>query len=128
MSIPVTGCAGFIGSNFVIDWLNQSDEPLDKLTYAGYFENLISLQDDARHIFIFSDIGDATLVSSLLAEHRPCAIISFTAEYHLDRSIHGLCEFIRANIEGTLDLLESVRSYWWQLPDAMDSITVDRLD
>jgi dTDP-glucose 4,6-dehydratase len=111
----VTGGAGFIGSNFVLDWLNQSDEPvinLDKLTYAGNLENLASLQGDPRHIFIRGDIGDATLVSSLLAEHKPRAIINFAAESHVDRSIHGPEDFIQTNIVGTFHLLESVRAYW----------------
>jgi len=111
----VTGGAGFIGSNFVLDWLNQSDEPvinLDKLTYAGNLENLASLQGDPRHIFINGDIGDATLVSSLLAEHKPRAVINFAAESHVDRSIHGPEDFIQTNIVGTFHLLESVRAYW----------------
>jgi dTDP-glucose 4,6-dehydratase len=111
----VTGGAGFIGSNFVLDWLNQSDEPvinLDKLTYAGNLENLASLQGDPRLIFIRGDIGDATLVSSLFAEHKPRAIINFAAESHVDRSIHGPEDFIQTNIVGTFHLLESVRAYW----------------
>ena len=115
MSILVSGGAGFIGSNFVLDWLNQSDEPvinLDKLTYAGNLENLASLQGDPRHIFIRGDIGDAALVPSLLAEHKPRAIINFAAESHVDRSIHGPEEFIQTNIVGTFHLLESVRAYW----------------
>jgi len=115
LSILVTGGAGFIGSNFVLDWLNQSDEPvinLDKLTYAGNLENLASLQGDPRHIFIRGDIGDAALVPSLLAEHKPRAIINFAAESHVDRSIHGPEEFIQTNIVGTFHLLESVRAYW----------------
>ncbi len=119
MSILVTGGAGFIGSNFVLDWLNQSDEPvinLDKLTYAGNLENLASLQGDPRHIFISGDIGDATLVSNLLAEHKPRAIINFAAESHVDRSIHGPEDFIQTNIVGTFRLLESVRAYWQNLP------------
>jgi dTDP-glucose 4,6-dehydratase len=115
----VTGGAGFIGSNFVLDWLSQSDEPvinLDKLTYAGNLENLASLQGDSRHIFISGDIGDATLVSSLLAEHKPRAIINFAAESHVDRSIHGPEDFIQTNIVGTFHLLEFVRAYWQNLP------------
>lgn len=119
MSILVTGGAGFIGSNFVLDWLNQSDEPvinLDKVTYAGNPENLNSLQGDTRHIFMRGDIGDATLVSSLLAEHKPRAIINFAAESHVDRSIHGPEDFIQTNIVGTFHLLESVRAYWQTLP------------
>ena len=121
MSILVTGGAGFIGSNFVLDWLNQSDETvinLDKLTYAGNLENLASLQGDPRHIFIAGDIGDAKLVSSLLAEHKPRAIVNFAAESHVDRSIHGPEDFIQTNIVGTFHLLESVRAYWRELEGA----------
>jgi dTDP-glucose 4,6-dehydratase len=115
MSIVVTGGAGFIGANFVLDWLVQRDEPvinLDKLTYAGNLENLASLQGDARHIFVQGDIGDTALVGGLLAEHRPRAVINFAAESHVDRSIHGPSEFIQTNIVGTFYLLESVRAYW----------------
>jgi dTDP-glucose 4,6-dehydratase len=115
MSIVVTGGAGFIGANFVLDWLVQRDEPvinLDKLTYAGNLENLASLQGDARHIFVQGDIGDSALVGGLLAEHRPRAVINFAAESHVDRSIHGPSEFIQTNIVGTFYLLESVRAYW----------------
>ncbi len=118
MSVLITGGAGFIGSNFVLSWLNQSDEPivnLDRLTYAGNLENLASLQGDPRCIFIRGDIGDATLVSSLLAEHKPRAIINFAAESHVDRSIHGPEDFIQTNIVGTFHLLESVRAYWNEL-------------
>jgi dTDP-glucose 4,6-dehydratase len=115
MSILVTGGAGFIGSNFVLDWLNQNDEPvinLDKLTYAGNLANLASVQSDARHQFVHGDIGDVTLVPSLLAKYRPRAVINFAAESHVDRSIHGPGEFIQTNIVGTFHLLESVRAYW----------------
>ena len=115
MSVLVTGGAGFIGSNFVLDWLGQCDEPvinLDALTYAGNLENLASLQGDARHVFVKGDIGDAALVSSLLAEHQPRAVVNFAAESHVDRSIHGPAEFIQTNIVGTFNLLESVRAYW----------------
>jgi dTDP-glucose 4,6-dehydratase len=115
MSVFVTGGAGFIGSNFVLDWLAQCDEPvinLDALTYAGNLENLASLQGDARHRFVNGDIGDARLVSSLLAEHQPRAVVNFAAESHVDRSIHGPAEFIQTNIVGTFHLLESVRAYW----------------
>ncbi|MEK6532983.1 MAG: dTDP-glucose 4,6-dehydratase [Nitrospirota bacterium] len=115
MSILVTGGAGFIGANFVLDWLAQTDEPvinLDKLTYAGNLESLAGLQGDARHIFVRGDIGEPALVSRLLAEHRPRAIINFAAESHVDRSIHGPGEFIQTNIVGTFHLLESVRAYW----------------
>jgi len=115
MGVLVTGGAGFIGSNFVLDWLAQCDEPvinLDALTYAGNLENLASLQGNARHTFVRGDIGDAGLVSSLLAEHRPRAVVNFAAESHVDRSIHGPAEFIQTNIVGTFHLLESVRAYW----------------
>ena len=113
--ILVTGGAGFIGSNFVLDWLAQSDEPvvnLDKLTYAGNLETLASLQGDARHVFVQGDIGDAALVARLLAEHRPRAVVNFAAESHVDRSIHGPEDFIQTNIVGTFHLLEAVRAYW----------------
>ncbi len=115
MSILVTGGAGFIGSNFVLDWLAQENEPvvnLDKLTYAGNLENLSSLEGDARHIFVRGDIGDAGLVGRLLATHKPRAVLNFAAESHVDRSIHGPGEFIQTNIVGTFHLLESVRAYW----------------
>jgi dTDP-glucose 4,6-dehydratase len=115
MSILVTGGAGFIGSNFVIDWLAQSGESvinLDKLTYAGNLQNLASLHGDTRHIFVQGDIGDSTQVSSLLSKHRPRAVVNFAAESHVDRSIHGPGDFIQTNIVGTSCLLESVRSYW----------------
>lgn len=115
MSILVTGGAGFIGANFVLDWLAQTDEPvinLDKLTYAGNLENLSRLQGDARHVFVRGDIGDSALVDRLLAEHRPRAIVNFAAESHVDRSIHGPGAFIQTNIVGTFHLLESVRGYW----------------
>jgi dTDP-glucose 4,6-dehydratase len=115
MSILVTGGAGFIGSNFVLDWLAQSDEVvvnLDKLTYAGNLENLASLQGDARHVFVQGDIGDFDLMARLLAKHRPRAVVNFAAESHVDRSIHGPGEFIQTNIVGTFQLLEAVRAYW----------------
>lgn len=115
MTILVTGGAGFIGSNFVLDWLAQSDEPLinlDKLTYAGNLENLASLAGDARHLFVQGDIGDSALVARLLAEHQPRAILNFAAESHVDRSIHGPEDFIETNIVGTFRLLEAVRAYW----------------
>ena len=113
--ILVTGSAGFIGSNFVLDWLTQSDETvisLDKLTYAGNLENLATLKDDLRHIFVHGDIGDTQLVARLLAEHRPRAVVNFAAESHVDRSIHGPGDFIQTNIVGTFHLLEAVRAYW----------------
>ncbi len=121
MTLLVTGGAGFIGANFVLDWLAASEEPvinLDKLTYAGNPETLASLQGDARHQLVQGDIGDSALVSRLLAEHRPRAVINFAAESHVDRSIHGPGAFIDTNIVGTFQLLESVRGYWSALPHA----------
>ena len=121
MTLLVTGGAGFIGANFVLDWLATSDEPivnLDKLTYAGNPETLTSLQGDSRHHLVHGDIGDTALVSRLLAEHQPRAIVNFAAESHVDRSIHGPGDFIETNIVGTFRLLESVRGYWGALPDA----------
>ncbi|HCI53553.1 MAG TPA: dTDP-glucose 4,6-dehydratase [Gallionella sp.] len=122
--ILVTGSAGFIGSNFVLDWCALHDEPvlsLDKLTYAGNLENLASLQANLRHSFVQGDIGDAELVARLLSEHRPRAVINFAAESHVDRSIHGPEDFIQTNIVGTFHLLEAVRAYWGELPDAEKS-------
>ena len=116
--ILVTGAAGFIGSNFVLDWLAQSDEPvinLDDLTYAGNLENLSSLNGDARHVFVKGSIGDFDLVAQLLAEHQPRAVVNFAAESHVDRSIHGPEDFIQTNIVGTFRLLEAVRAYYGQL-------------
>lgn len=116
----VTGAAGFIGSNFVIDWLAHSDEPvinLDNLTYAGNLENLVSLQGNTRHVFVHGDIGDSVLVADLLKQHTPRAVINFAAESHVDRSIHGPEDFIQTNIVGTFHLLEAVRTYWSGLID-----------
>jgi len=118
MTIMITGGAGFIGSNFVLDWLAQCDETvvnLDKLTYAGNMQNLESLNTDTRHVFVQGDIGDGPMVDNLLALHKPRAIVNFAAESHVDRSIHGPGEFIQTNIVGTFHLLESVRAYWGQL-------------
>jgi dTDP-glucose 4,6-dehydratase len=115
MGILVTGGAGFIGANFIHDWLAQPDETvvnLDKLTYAGNLETLSMLADDPRHVFVHGDICDRTLIDRLLAQYRPRAIIHFAAESHVDRSIHGPSEFIRTNVEGTFSLLESARAYW----------------
>ena len=115
MTLLVTGGAGFIGSNFVLDWLAQSAEPvvtLDKLTYAGNLQNLASLKGDARHVFVHGDFGDAALVQSLLARHQARAVVNFAAESHVDRSISGPGEFIQTNIVGTFTLLEAVRAYW----------------
>ena len=116
--ILVTGGAGFIGANFVLDWLAQCDEPvinLDKLTYAGNRDNLASLDGDARQHFVQGDIGDTELFKSLLRQHHPRAIINFAAESHVDRSIHGPEDFIQTNIVGTFRLLESTRNYWNEL-------------
>ena len=116
--ILVTGGAGFIGSNFVLDWLAQSDEPvinLDALTYAGNLENLTDLSGDPRHLFVQGDIGNFDLVAKLLADHTPHAVINFAAESHVDRSIHGPEDFIQTNIVGTFHLLEAVRPYWSDL-------------
>ena len=113
--IFVTGGAGFIGANFVLDWLAHVDEPvvnIDKLTYAGNLENLASLRADARHIFVQADIGDDKVLAQLLAEHQPRAIVNFAAESHVDRSIHGPEDFIQTNVVGTFRLLEAVRAYW----------------
>ncbi|MEQ1555537.1 MAG: dTDP-glucose 4,6-dehydratase [Gallionella sp.] len=113
--ILVTGGAGFIGGNFVLDWCAQHDETvinLDNLTYAGNLETLVSLQNNPRHIFVKGDIGDAKLVAELLAKHQPRAVINFAAESHVDRSIHGPEDFIQTNIVGTFHLLEAVRAYW----------------
>lgn len=118
MTILVTGGAGFIGSNFVLDWLAQSDEVvvnLDKLTYAGNLDNLLSLKGDARHVFVQGDFGDTALVNRLLAQHQPRAILNFAAESHVDRSIHGPEDFIQTNIVGTFHLLECVRAYFGNL-------------
>ncbi|WP_069942130.1 dTDP-glucose 4,6-dehydratase [Pseudomonas putida] len=120
MTILVTGGAGFIGANFVLDWLAGSDEPvvnLDKLTYAGNLQTLSSLQGDKRHIFVHGDIGDSELVARLLQEHQPRAIVNFAAESHVDRSIHGPEDFIETNIVGTFRLLEAVRAHWGGLND-----------
>ncbi len=117
--IFVTGGAGFIGANFVLDWLAQSDEPvvnLDNLTYAGNLETLSSLQADKRHMFVRGDIGDSDLVTGLLSTHQPRAIVNFAAESHVDRSIHGPEDFIQTNIVGTFRLLEAVRAHWGALP------------
>jgi dTDP-glucose 4,6-dehydratase len=116
--ILVTGGAGFIGGNFVLDWLAQSDESVvnvDKLTYAGNLTTLSSLEGDTRHVFVRGDIGDRTLVAELLSKYQPRAVLNFAAESHVDRSIHGPAEFIQTNIVGTFNLLEVVREYWQSL-------------
>jgi dTDP-glucose 4,6-dehydratase len=115
MTILITGGAGFIGANFVLDWVAHTDETivnLDKLTYAGNLESLASLKNNPRHVFVQGDIGDVALLPKLLAEHQPRAVLNFAAESHVDRSIHGPGEFIETNIVGTFRLLESVRGYW----------------
>ena len=116
--ILITGGAGFIGANFVLDWLAGNPEGvvnLDKLTYAGNLHNLASLQGDARHVFVQGDIGDRTLVDGLLAQYQPRAIVNFAAESHVDRSIHGPEDFIQTNVVGTFRLLEAARHYWQAL-------------
>ena len=113
--ILVTGGAGFIGANFVLDWIASKDEPVinvDKLTYAGNLQNLASLEGDARHIFVQADIGDSAVIGKLLAEHQVRAVVNFAAESHVDRSIHGPEDFIQTNVVGTFRLLEAVRAYW----------------
>ena len=120
MSILVTGAAGFIGSNFVLDWCDQSTEDivsLDLLTYAGNLDNLSSLNNNAQHHFTQGNIGDRDLVSQLLKKYQVRAVINFAAESHVDRSISGPGDFIETNIVGTYNLLESVRSYWNDLDE-----------
>jgi dTDP-glucose 4,6-dehydratase len=118
--ILVTGGAGFIGGNFILDWLaNPATEGivnLDKLTYAGNLVTLKSLEKDARHVFVQGDIGDYELVLSLLKRHQIRAVVNFAAESHVDRSIHGPGDFIQTNVVGTFNLLEAVRAYWMELP------------
>ncbi|MDP9913486.1 dTDP-glucose 4,6-dehydratase [Variovorax boronicumulans] len=117
--ILVTGGAGFIGANFVLDWIAQGNEPvvnLDKLTYAGNLETLASLKGNANHVFVQGDISDSALLDRLLAEHKPRAVVNFAAESHVDRSIHGPEDFVQTNVLGTFRLLESVRGYWNALP------------
>ena len=119
--ILVTGGAGFIGANFILDWLREGDEPvlnLDKLTYAGNPENLAALAGDPRYAFVQGDIGDRALIDQLLARHRPRAVINFAAESHVDRSIHGPGDFIQTNIVGTFILLEGLRAYFGSLSAA----------
>ena len=121
MTILVTGGAGFIGSNFVLDWLEAAGEPvlnLDALTYAGNLHNLDAIKADPRHMFVHGEIGDRALVERLLADHRPRAVLHFAAESHVDRSIHGPGEFMRTNVMGTFALLEAVRAHWSALPAA----------
>lgn len=113
--ILVTGGAGFIGANFVLDWIELTGEPvvnLDALTYAGNLESLRALDGDARHVFVKGDIGDRALLDRLLAQHRPRAVVHFAAESHVDRSIHGPAAFVKTNVEGTFTLLEAARAHW----------------
>ena len=125
MTLLVTGCAGFIGSNFVHTALGSSDETLvnlDKLTYAGNLANLAAFKQDPRHVFVQGDIGDRALVERLLSEHQPRAVVNFAAESHVDRSIHGPGDFIQTNVVGTFQLLEAVRGYWQSLaPEQRDA-------
>ena len=119
-TIIVTGGAGFIGANFVLEWLKLglgTVVNLDKLTYAGNLENLVSVRHNPQHIFVHGDIGDQALLTSLLQEHQPTAIVNFAAESHVDRSIHGPEDFIQTNVVGTFHLLEAVRAYWAGLID-----------
>jgi dTDP-glucose 4,6-dehydratase len=116
----VTGGAGFIGANFILDWCAASDEPivnLDKLTYAGNLGNLVALKSDPRHVFVRGDIGDHAQVDALLAQYAPRAVVNFAAESHVDRSIHGPADFIATNVVGTSVLLEAVRDYWNRLAE-----------
>ena len=119
--ILVTGGAGFIGSNFVLDWLATTSEPvinLDKLTYAGNVRNLDAIKADPRHTFVRGDIADRPLIEGLLADRSVRAVVHFAAESHVDRSIHGPADFVDTNIVGTFRLLEAVRSFWTALPPA----------
>jgi len=119
--ILVTGGAGFIGANFVLDWLREPKAEgvinLDKLTYAGNLATLNSLKNDSRHIFTHGDIRDQELLTRLLREHQPSAIVNFAAESHVDRSIHGPAEFVQTNVMGTFNLLECARAYWNELQE-----------
>jgi len=127
MTILVTGGAGFIGSNFVIEWLLKNKESvinLDKLTYAGNISNLDGLKNSPNHIFVHGDIGDSKLTNRLLNEYQPRCIINFAAESHVDRSIHGPEEFIQTNIVSTFHLLESARKYWDNLKSKKKTIFV----
>lgn len=119
-TIIVTGGAGFIGANFVLAWVKQdlgTVVNLDALTYAGNLENLVEIQHNPKYIFVHGDIGNQALVAKLLLEHKPCAIVNFAAESHVDRSIHGPEDFIQTNVVGTFHLLEAVRAYWAALSE-----------
>jgi dTDP-glucose 4,6-dehydratase len=118
-TLLVTGGAGFIGANFVLETLAERQARvvnLDKLTYAGNLDTLGSLRGDADHVFVHGDIGDRALVERILAEHKPTAILNFAAESHVDRSIDGPAEFVQTNVVGTLTLLEAALAYWRALP------------
>src|SRR3984957_11123826 len=120
--ILVTGGAGFIGSNFILQWLAAEGTPvvnLDKLTYAGNLGNLEKVSGDSRYSFVHGDIGDRKLVSDLLGRCRPRAVVHFAAESHVDRSIHGPDDFVRTNVNGTFSLLEEARAYWTELGQEM---------
>ena len=124
MTVLITGGAGFIGANFVLDWVANTDEKivnLDKLTYAGNPTNLASLKGDSRYIFAQGDICDRTLIAGLLQKHQPQAIVHFAAESHVDRSIHGPGEFVQTNVVGTFSLLEEARAYWGALAEPAKS-------
>ena len=117
-SILVTGAAGFIGANFVLDWLGLNRAPvvsLDKLTYAGNLDSLAGVANDSRHVFVQGDIGNVELVESLLKQYRPTAVVNFAAESHVDRSIHGPADFIATNVVGTFRLLETTRAFYESL-------------
>src|SRR5882762_1724766 len=117
--ILVTGGAGFIGTNLILQWLSCERSPLvtlDKLTYAGNLKNLEQVAHDPRYTFVHGDIGDRQLVAELLSRHRPRAILHFAAESHVDRSIHGPDDFVRTNVNGTFSLLEETRAYWTEMP------------
>lgn len=121
MTILVTGGAGFIGANFILEWLGQEGSPvinLDKLTYAGNLENLSAVAEEPNYVFIQGDIGDSRLVTKILSQHQPKAIINFAAESHVDRSIQGPVEFIETNIVGTFNLLETARDFWGSLSNS----------
>jgi dTDP-glucose 4,6-dehydratase len=117
--ILVTGGAGFIGSNFVLQWIDAEGTPvvnLDKVTYAGNLANLQTVWTDRIHKFVHGDISDRKLFGRLLLEFQPRAVVHFAAESHVDRSIHSPDEFIRTNVDGTFNLLEETRAYWTALP------------
>jgi dTDP-glucose 4,6-dehydratase len=119
--ILVTGGAGFIGANFVLDWIATAGEPvvnLDKLTYAGNLANLAGIAADKRHVFVHGDIGDAALLERLYAEHEPRAVVHFAAESHVDRSIHAPAAFVQTNVIGTFQMLEAARAWWTRLEGA----------